>query len=230
MAILAAFTLAAPWAEGAIAQGVAAFPAPRRPVADIVSPTWGDQARRDGAHEVEQIAGRLGIRAGMTVADIGAGSGYDTLRLARVVGPAGRVIGEDVTPTYLRTLKAAAEAAHLKNVTTVLGSPAEPKLPTGAIDAAIMVHMYHEIAQPYALLYNLAAAFRPGGRLGIEELDRPTQNHGTPPALLVCELAAMGYRKMSLAPLQGGLGYFAVFAPPAPGARPAPGRIKPCGG
>jgi SAM-dependent methyltransferase len=230
MAILAAMTLAAPWAEAAASPSAPAFPLPQRPVADIVSPTWGDRATRDAAHEVEQIAGRLGLRAGMTVADIGAGSGYDTLRLARVVGPGGRVIGEDVTPGYLRALREAAAAAHLKNITTVVGSPADPRLPPSSIDAAIMVHMYHEIAQPYALLYNLAPAFRSGGRLGIEELDRPTEAHGTPPALLVCELTAMGYRKLSLSPLRGGLGYFAVFAPPPPGARPPPERIKPCRG
>ena len=93
-----------------------------------------------------------------------------------------------------------------------------------------MVHMYHEIQHPYTLLYNLAPAFRRGGLLGIEELDRATQYHGTPPALLTCELQAVGYRRVSLAPLAGNLGYFAVFSPPEPGARPSPDRIKPCRG
>ena len=86
------------------------FPSPGRPVAPIVSPTWGDLAARDEAREVEQIAARLRLRSGMTVADIGAGSGYDALRLAAIVGSAGSVIAEDVTPAYLRSLRDSARA------------------------------------------------------------------------------------------------------------------------
>jgi ubiquinone/menaquinone biosynthesis C-methylase UbiE len=109
--------------------------------------------------------------------------------------------------------------AGAKNVTVIQGSAGDPKLPPRSIDAAIMVHMYHEIQQPMALLANLAPAFRAGGRLGVEELDRPTVAHGTPPKLLVCELAAAGYRLVEMAPLTGGLGYFAVFQPPSGPAR-----------
>ena len=193
----------------------AAFPAVQRPVADIVSPTWGDAATRDAADEVGQITARLAIRPGMTVADIGAGDGYDTLRLSKVVGPGGAVVAEDVTAPYLATLRGSVAARGLRNIRLVVGDVGDPKLGPRSIDRAIMVHMYHEIGRPYALLYHLAEAFRPGGRLGIEELDRPTQNHGTPPRLLTCELNAAGYRVISLAPLKGGIGYFAVFAAPA---------------
>lgn len=204
------------------------FPLPQRPVAGIVSPIWGDDGSRDAAREVDQITERLRLRPGQTVADIGAGSGYDTLRLARVVAPGGSVIAEDVTLAYLETLKVSATSRRLANVRTVLGSVGDPKLAPQSIDAAIMVHMYHEIQRPYELLYNLAPAFRPGGRLGIEELDRPTEHHGTPPALLTCELRAVGYRQLSLAPLKGGLGYFAVFAAPGADTRPPPEHIKAC--
>jgi hypothetical protein len=76
-----------------------------------------------------------------------------------------------------------------------------------------------------ALLAALAPAFRVGGRLGVEELDRPTLAHGTPPKLLVCELAAAGYRLVELAPLTGGLGYFAVFQPPAAPASRTPHAV-----
>jgi predicted methyltransferase len=201
----------------AAATMAAAFPAVQRPVADIVSPTWGDAATRDAADEVGQITARLGIRPGMTVADIGAGNGYDTLRLSKVVGPSGAVVAEDVTASYLASLRASVAARGLRNVRIVVGTPGDPGLGPKSIDRAIMVHMYHEITQPYALLHRLATAFRPGGRLGIEELDRPTQNHGTPPKLLTCELNAAGFSTISLAPLKGGIGYFAVFAaPPAP--------------
>jgi protein-L-isoaspartate O-methyltransferase len=190
-----------------------------RPVADIVSPIWSNPAYRDGAHEVEQIVARLSLRPGMRVADIGAGSGYDTLRLARFVGPRGRIYAEDVTSAYLDQLRASVKETGLGNIDIVEGAAGDPRLPPASIDAAIMVHMYHEIQQPMALLARLTPAFKPGGRLGIEELDRPTEAHGTPPKLLTCELAAAGYRLVDLKPLQGGLGYFAVFAAPA-SARP----------
>jgi SAM-dependent methyltransferase len=185
-----------------------------RPVADIISPIWSDPAHRDAAHEVDQIVARLHLRAGARVADIGAGSGYDTLRLAKVVGPRGRILAEDITPAYLRQLRQTVSAAGLGNIDIIEGEPGDPKLPPRSIDAAIMVHMYHEIQQPLAMLAKLAPAFKPGGRLGIEELDRPTQAHGTPPKLLACELAAAGYRLTELKPLQGDIGYFAVFSPP----------------
>jgi SAM-dependent methyltransferase len=224
---LAGGALAAPLDRAAAA---AEFPLPQRPVAGIVSPTWGDSARRDAAHEADQIAQRLRLHPGETVADIGAGSGYDTLRLARIVAPGGSVVAEDVTARYLQALRASADARHLGNVRIVLGTPGDPKLPPGSIDAAIMVHMYHEIERPYELLYNLAPAFRRGGLLGIEEADRPTEVHGTPPTLLTCELQAVGYRPVSLAQMQGGMGYFAVFAPPDPDHRPKPGQIRACPG
>ena len=195
------------------------FPAVNRPVADIVSPTWGDAATRNAADEAGQISARLAIRPGMTVADIGAGDGYDTLRLSTTVGPGGRVVAEDVMASYLATLRATAKSRALRNITLVVGEPGDPKLAPRSIDRAIMVHMYHEIARPYALLYHLAFSFRPGGELGIEELNRPTQNHGTPPSLLTCELNASGYRLSGLAPLKGDIGYFAIFTPPA---KPAP--------
>jgi ubiquinone/menaquinone biosynthesis C-methylase UbiE len=233
--------IAAIWAPAALALGAtdlgplgpqglpaSAFPKPDRPVADIVSPVWDNRTDRDAAREVFQIAARLDLKPGMSVVDIGAGGGYDTLRLSPVVGPRGRVIGEDITASYLQTLQDSVRDQHLTNVSVDLGEPHDPRLPPRSVDAAIMIHMYHEISQPYALLYNLAPAFKPGGRLGIEELDRPTQSHGTPPALLTCELKAVGYRQLSLAPLAGGIGYFAVFAPPEPGARPSPRAIKPC--
>ena len=202
------------------------FPAVTRPVAPIVSPSWGDSAGRDAAREVPQIAARLKLHAGMTVGDLGAGNGYDTLRLASLVGPTGHVIAEDVNPSALQALSAQATQRKLSNVTIALGEPQDPRLPARSLDAAILVHMYHEIAHPYAFLYNLAGALRPGARVGVEELDRPTVSHGTPPALLRCEFEAVGYRVQGFAPLKGNLGYFAVFA--APSSPPAPQRIRAC--
>ena len=204
----------------------ASFPATGRPVAPIVSPTWGDSRERDTAREVPQIAARLHLKPGETVGDLGAGRGYDTLRLARLLGPGGRVIAEDVDPGALEALSAQAAQRGLSNVTIALGEPQDPRLPPRLLDAAILVHMYHEIAHPYAFLYNLAGAMKPGALVGVEELDRPTPAHGTPPALLRCEFTAVGYRLQGLKPLDGGLGYFAVFA--APASPPPPQRIQAC--
>ena len=230
MASTASLGLCALFAAADTHGQVAGFPRAERPVADIVSASWGDKHTRDEAHEADQIVERLGLRPGMTVADIGAGDGYDTLALAPRLGPEGLVIAEDVTPSYLKALATRAARLPAGRVRVVQGAPQDPHLAPHSIDAAIMVHMYHEITSPYALLYNLAPAFRPGGRIGVEELDRPTATHGTPPALLTCEFEAVGYRRLSLAPLTGGIGYFAVFTAPAPDARPRPADIKPCRG
>jgi hypothetical protein len=86
--------------------------------------------------------------------------------------------------------------------------------------------MYHEIAEPYAFLYNLASALKPGARVGIVDLVGPTQLHGTPPELLRCELAAMGYRELSFHTLTGDAGYLGIFEPPS--KRPQPSAIVPC--
>jgi hypothetical protein len=90
--------------------------------------------------------------------------------------------------------------------------------------------MYHEIEQPFALLYHLVPAFRAGGRLAIVDQNAPTFNHGTPPDLLRCELAAVGYRQVSFAKLEDDDAYLAIFAPPALKDRPQPLAIKACKG
>lgn len=204
----------------------AAFPKPDRPVAEIVAPLWASEAERDRVDEVGQVARLMGIAPGQTVADIGAGSGYYTVRLAERVGPQGRVFAEDVTPSYLAGLER--RVAKLANVTVVRGEAHDPRLPPASLDAAILVHMYHEITQPFGLLYNLAGAMKPGGRVGIVDADAIPSRHGTPPALLRCELAALGYRETGFQVLEGGVGYLALFEAPALADRPEPGAIRTC--
>ena len=206
----------------------AAFPKPDRPVADIVSPIWHDEKERDDAGEPRQLVRLLGIKPGMTVADIGAGSGYYVVRLAPIVGPNGRVIAQDVVPEYLRGLRNRVRELGLQNVTVTLGEPHDPRLPASSLDIAILVHMYHEIAQPYALLYNLVPALKPGARVGIVDAYGPTSEHGTPPSLLRCELAAAGYREISLDRLMGSDAYLAIFAPPTVATRTQPETMVAC--
>jgi SAM-dependent methyltransferase len=200
-----------------------AFPPPQREVAKIISPVWADESSRDKAGEATRVIAITGITAGQTVADIGAGSGYYTMRLSPVVGPKGLIIAQDIVPRYLDQLKTRVAKAGLKNVRFVLGSPSNPRLPPKSVDRALLIHMYHEIAQPYALLYRLRGALREGGRIAIVDLDRPTDQHGMPKALLVCEVKAVGYDLVTIEDLQPG--YIAVFKP---GPKVDPATVKAC--
>jgi SAM-dependent methyltransferase len=205
------------------------FPPPHRPVAQIVSPSRGSgEEHRDSLDENGEIVRLLGLKPGMTVGDIGVGSGYHTVRLSPLVGRSGSVVAEDVTQDYLVEFAKRTQRLGLKNVVFALGEPHDPRLPASSLDAAILVHMYHEITQPYAFLYNLAPALKPGARIGIVDLERPTAEHGTPIALLQCELAAVGYRAIDTYQLAGDGGYLALFAPPAPADRKPPGEIVAC--
>jgi SAM-dependent methyltransferase len=205
-----------------------AFPAPDRPIAEIISPIWATEEERDAVNESGQIIRLLGLTPGMSVADIGAGSGYHTVRLARALGPNGRVLAQDVMPHYLADLQRRVRSEGLQNVALGLGDPHDPRLPAGSVDAAILVHMYHEIEQPFAFLYNLVPALKPGAKVGIVDLDKPTWEHGTPRDLLRCELAAVGYEQIGFSELTGSIGYLVVFKPPTEAQRPPPQAIKPC--
>ena len=205
-----------------------AFPSAGRPVADIVSPARSQEKKRDANDESGQIVRLLGIKPGMTVGDIGAGSGYHAIRLARVIGKSGMVIAQDVKREYLEQLSGHISRQNIPNVRLALGEPHDPRLPPGSLDAAILVHMYHEVAQPYAFLYNLAPALKAGARVGIVDLDKPTSEHGTPPDLLRCELSAVGYREVGFHRLAGDAGYLAIFEAPSAERRKRPGEIIPC--
>jgi SAM-dependent methyltransferase len=203
-----------------------AFPRFERPVAEIVSPRRSTDAARDANKETQQLARLMGLTSGMVVGDIGAGAGYHTIRLSRVVGSSGAIVAQDVRRDYLADLAKRVQRLKLTNVRIALGDPHDPRLPATLLDAAILVHMYHEIAEPYAFLYNLAPALKPRARVGIVDLDRPTPQHGTPPQLLRCELAAIGYRELAFHTLTGDAGYLAIFE--APLKRPQPSAVVPC--
>ena len=222
---------AADYVEGLAPPGApaSAFPAPSRPVARIVTDIWHDEQSRDQAGEAERVMNLLGVTTGLTVADIGAGSGYYTVRLARRVEPKGHVFAEDVVPEYLERLARRVAGEGLTSlVTLVRGDPHDPRLPPGSLDLALLVHMYHEVQQPYGLLWNLRPALRAGARVAVIDARKQTEAHGTPPDLLRCELAAVGYRQTALYDLQENT-YLAVFALPSPPAGPtSPAAIRPC--
>jgi ubiquinone/menaquinone biosynthesis C-methylase UbiE len=148
------------------------------------------------------------------------------VRLAKRVGPAGAIYAEDVMQPHLDRLAARLTRERVAGVTLVHGTPSDPRLPPQSIDLALLAHMYHEIEQPYEFVYRLHGALAPGGRVAIIDNDKPTEKHGTPPALLRCELAAVGYREVDFFLLAPADGYLAVFTPPE--ALPRPEDIRPC--
>ncbi len=202
------------------------FPAPDRPVASIVSPQFLNEKSRDETKEADLVMERLGIVPGVRVADIGAGLGYYTVRLARRLGPSATIYAEDIKPEYLKELKDRLEREEIGTVKLILGTSGDPKLPPASIDVAILAYVYHEISNPFELLYRLRPALVPNGRVAIIDTTRPTQEHGTPPSLLRCELEAVGYRQVDFLWLLSEARYLAVFVPP--GTLPSPESIRPC--
>lgn len=201
------------------------FPAPSRRFSRIVAPRWTDEGTRDASSEAETVIANLPLLPGMSVADIGAGDGYYVTRMSRHVGATGRVYGQDIIPEYLNLLADRVREAGLTNVIVVRGEPSDPRLPSDSIDAAIMIHMYHEITEPFAQLWNLARALKPGAHLGILDTTYPTDQHGTPPWLLECELGVVGYQKvrsMSTGPDE----YLTVFRSPPRDSLPSPAEIR----
>ncbi len=205
---------------------VGPFPAADRPVAKIVSPRWSTEEARDRLNEAGEVMSKAGIAKGMTVADIGAGEGYYTIRLSTRVGKDGRVLAEDIVPEVRDALAERVARDRLDNVSVRLGAPADPKLPDSSFDRILMVHMYHEIEQPYEFLWRMRPSLKPNGEVIVVDANRLTQNHGTPPKLLQCEFAAVGYQLVALDDMPSAGGYLARFR--AVGSRPDPKAIRAC--
>lgn len=202
------------------------FPEPHRPVAPIVSSRYLNEDARDSVGEFETVTRLSEVRPRMSVADIGAGEGYYTVRLSPMVGPKGRVLAEDIVPATINALAQRVQRERLDNVAIKLGLPNDPQLPPGSFDRIFMIHMYHEIAKPAEFLWNLRAALKNDGRVIVVDANRPTARHGTPLPLLVCEFSAVGYALTRFDRLPDSESYFAQFE--ARGARPEPRDIPVC--
>lgn len=202
------------------------FPAAHRDVAPVVGDTYSTEDARDRLGEAEEVMQLAGVKPGMTVADVGAGEGYYTVRLARVVGPRGRVLAEDILPEVRDSLSERVERERLDNVAVKLGTPDNPMLPAQSFDRVFLVHMYHEVASPYAFLWHLREGVRPDGLVILVDADRPVKRHGIPPAQVKCEFAALNMRPVKFSVLTGGEAYLMAFR--LAGPRPAPDQIKPC--
>jgi len=139
------------------------------PVMGVAGAEWLERPERESEEAPSKAIEALEIQPGQVVADIGAGSGYYTVRLAREVGPTGKVYGTDIQPGMLDLLLRNVAKAKLDNVVPVLGTPDDPKLPPGSIDLALMVDVYHELGAPQAFIRKLRASLKPNGRLVLLE-------------------------------------------------------------
>ncbi|MEI9981000.1 MAG: class I SAM-dependent methyltransferase [Edaphobacter sp.] len=171
-------------------------PVTQRPTS---TPYTGDFSRfeypdRGKKLQIDRVMDLLGISAGKNVADIGAGSGWFTVRAARRVGPTGAVLAEDINPLAIEYIGKRIIKENLSNVRTVLGSPDDPRLPAGSVDAALLLKVYHEIAQPVAAMKALKLALRPEAKVGIIDRNGNGADHGVNRDVVVKEMGEAGYR------------------------------------
>jgi predicted methyltransferase len=202
------------------------FPTAHRDVAPIVGDSFSTEDARDRVGEAEEVMELAGVKAGMSVADVGAGEGYYTVRLAPVVGAKGRVLAEDIMPQVRDALSDRIQRERLDNVAVKLGTPDDPMLPAQSFDRIFLVHMYHEVQSPYAFLWHAREGLKPGGELILVDADRPVKQHGIRPAAAKCEFAALGLEPVKYTVLTGGEVYFIAFRIGHP--LPEPDKIQPC--
>jgi ubiquinone/menaquinone biosynthesis C-methylase UbiE len=202
------------------------FPRAYRPVSARSGDGFSNEQARDDRREAATVMDLAMIQPGMTVADIGSGEGYSTVRLADRVGKKGRVLAEDIDRDALARLGSRVEAEHLDNVSIKLGTEDNPGLPEHSFDRIFLVHVYHEVTEPYAFLWHLRPGLKPGGAVIVVEADVPTSQHGIPPKQLFCEFARVGFRLTEFVRKPELAGYYARFE--TVGERPEPHEIEPC--
>jgi SAM-dependent methyltransferase len=165
---------------------------------------WLERSEREIEEEPDRALDALGRLVGATVADVGAGSGYFTVRLAARVGPNGRVYASDLQPEMLRLLGVRLTRERVANVTVVQGRVDDPGLPTSSLDLALMVDVYHEFSEPQKMLRGLRRALKPGGRLVLleyrkEDPDVPIRfEHKMSVAEAKLELEAEGFKLVTV--------------------------------
>jgi ubiquinone/menaquinone biosynthesis C-methylase UbiE len=174
---------------------------------------------RDKRLQIDRVMKLLKLGPGKTVADIGAGSGWFSVRAAKKVAPGGTVFAEDINPAATKYIDDRAKKESLPNIRTVLGVPDDPKLPAASVDAVLMLKVYHEIAQPVRFVENLKPSLKPGALVGI--IDRNGNgsgtDHGIPQAVVEREMGEAGYRRVAVYDFTKGDGqdYFLIFTPVA---------------
>jgi ubiquinone/menaquinone biosynthesis C-methylase UbiE len=172
-----------------------------------------EEPGRDKRLQIDRVMDLLQLKAGSTVADIGAGSGWFSVRASRRVGANGRVIAEDINPKAIAYIQQRAQREHLANIVPLLGTPDDPKLTPNSLDAALMLKVYHEIAHPPLVLANLRAALKPGARFGIIDRNGNGGDHGLKEAIVRDEVEHAGFRQIARYDFTKGDGqdYFLIF-------------------
>src|SRR5208337_620494 len=149
---------------------------------------------RDERLHINQVMDILSIAPGKTVADIGAGSGWFTVRAAKRVTASGTVYAVDINPEAAEYIEQRAKKEQLHNVRTILSKPDDPELPAGSIDSVLLLKTYHEVANPVALLRNLRSELKPGARVGVIDRNGNGEDHGVKKEVVVREAGQAGYR------------------------------------
>jgi len=175
------------------------------PVMGIGGADWLERPGRDEEQRPDEIIRTMGLRNGDVVADLGAGTGYFTRRLAKAVSPSGRVYAVDIQPEMLSLLKNNVEKAGIRNVVTVLGETDDPKLPKKSLDWVLLVDVYHELQQPKATLAKIREALKPTGKVALVEyrLEGLTalhirEEHRMSTSQVLAEWTPAGYRLVTL--------------------------------
>ncbi|HTH53555.1 MAG TPA: class I SAM-dependent methyltransferase [Edaphobacter sp.] len=174
-----------------------------------------DYPDRDRKLQINRVMDLLGITAGKNVADIGAGSGWFTVRASKRVGLTGAVLAEDINPLAIESIGKRVAKENLGNVRTVLGRPDDPMLPSGSVDAVLLLKVYHEIAHPVDFMKKLRPALRADGKVGIIDKNGDGTNHGLNHEIVEKEMAEAGFRLTATYDFTkaDGQDYFMIFVP-----------------
>lgn len=172
-----------PWAAGVcLAAILGLLPGPIRaqsvhpvtgrriaPVMGLSGADWLDREEREREEQPEKAIAELHLKPGMMIGDVGAGTGFYSIRLAKQIVPGGVVYANDIQPGMLEKLQANAAAQHVTNIVTVLGTDSDPKLPIGKLDLVVLVDVYHEFSRPQRMLDGIRECLKPDGRLVLLE-------------------------------------------------------------
>jgi SAM-dependent methyltransferase len=171
-----------------------------------------DSPGRDERLQINRVMDILGVAQGKKVADIGAGSGWFTVRAARRVGDAGTVYAVDINPEAIQYIESRIRKENLHNVKPILGKPDDPLLPA-KVDAVLMLKTYHEVAEPIVLLRNLRSSLATGAKLGVIDRNGNGENHGVGREVVIREANQAGYQLLEKFDfVKDGMDYFLVFA------------------
>jgi predicted methyltransferase len=156
-----------------------------------------DSPGREERLQINRVMDMLTITPGKNVADIGAGSGWFTVRAAKRVTDTGAVYAVDINPEATQYIEKRAQKENLKNIKTILSQPDDPNLPANSVDAVLMLKTYHEVAHPVTLLKNLQKSLRPGAKIGIIDRKGNGENHGVNKDVVVREADEAGFKLVS---------------------------------